>query len=149
MPDPVKGMDTDRKHEGDVDQYITERHKKEYEQYKEARIKRLRRIKFSMICIPQSTMLGPSSLKAEIHDESVRISITPEADLAGGVRRCFVIDGKRLSFVVIHRGPKIYIGSSRGDPSGYCQGANGTYLATQRRQSADLGRRVERKRNRG
>ena len=57
--DPVKGDGYGQQiDEGDVEQYITE-HKKEYEQYKEARIKEIAANKIQCL-YSTGTMLGPS-----------------------------------------------------------------------------------------
>ena len=90
LPDPVKGDGYGEEiDEGDVDQYITERHKKEYEQYKEARIKEIAANKTQYDLYSVEYDAWTKQFKAEIHDESVRISITPEEDLAGGVATLF------------------------------------------------------------
>ena len=89
-PTPVEGNGYGKEiDEGEIDQYITDKHKKEFEQYKDARIKEIAANVIQYDLYSAEYDAWTKRFNAEIHDESVRISITPEEDLAGGVATLF------------------------------------------------------------
>ena len=90
LPDPVEGNGYGKEiDEGEIDQYITDEHKKEFEQYKEARIKEIAANKIQYDLYSAEYDAWTKRFKAEIHDESVRISITPEEDMTSGAATLF------------------------------------------------------------
>ena len=75
--------------EDEVLEHVTDQHKKDFEAYKSRRTSEVAANKVQYDLYSKEYDAWTKQFKAEIHDESVRISITPEQDLAGGTATLF------------------------------------------------------------